>query len=199
MIEEHAPPVHPMSQRGEQVRRRLMGAAAELIPEVGWSAVSTRMVADRAGVAPGLVHYHFASLRALMAEAALGVVGDVGARTVAGLALARDLESGLTDMFAALEPYSGTDSTSLLFSETYLAATRDEGLRREMGALVTRFVSELAEWLAARGVGSPQATAQVLVATIDGLMLHRALTPPDGSVVGVVRRLVAAAGEDVTS
>lgn len=198
MTQDHPHPVHPMRQRGEQVRRRLLAAAAELIPELGWSAVSTRTVADRAGVAPGLVHYHFTSLQALLAEAALGVVADVGAATMADLKKARGLDSGLADMFAALEPFSGTDPTSLLFTETYLAATRDEALRREMSALTLRFTRELAGWLAARGVDRPEATAHVLAAAIDGLMLHRALTasseapgtPETSSVVPVLRRLV---------
>jgi len=51
------------AERGQAVRRRLLDAAAELIPELGWSGVSTRVLAERAAVTPGMVHYHFASLR----------------------------------------------------------------------------------------------------------------------------------------
>src|SRR5215218_10063879 len=65
------------ADRGREVRRRLVQAARELVPERGWAAVSTRTVAERAGVAPGLVHYHFASLQALLAEAAVGAMRDL--------------------------------------------------------------------------------------------------------------------------
>lgn len=50
------------ADRGREVRRKLLTAAVELIPERGWNAVSTRLLAERAGVAAGLVHYHFPSL-----------------------------------------------------------------------------------------------------------------------------------------
>lgn len=44
----------PAEARGQDVRRRLR-VAAELIPERGWAAVSTRVLADRAGVTPSVV------------------------------------------------------------------------------------------------------------------------------------------------
>ncbi|WP_282786133.1 helix-turn-helix domain-containing protein, partial [Nocardia sp. CC201C] len=60
-------------EQGRQTRARLMTAAVELIVERGWGAVTTRMVADRAGVRPGLVHYHFPSVTDLLIESALDV------------------------------------------------------------------------------------------------------------------------------
>ena len=58
----------PAAVRGQEVRQRLLAAAAELIPERGWSAVSTRILADRAGVTPSVVHYHFPSVQAVLTE-----------------------------------------------------------------------------------------------------------------------------------
>jgi AcrR family transcriptional regulator len=69
------------AQRGHEVRQRLLGAAAELIAERGWAAVSTRAVADRAGLAPGLVHYHFTSVQALLSQAAIAVMHRAAAET----------------------------------------------------------------------------------------------------------------------
>jgi AcrR family transcriptional regulator len=77
------------ADRGREVRRRLVQAARELVPERGWAAVSTRTVAERAGVAPGLVHYHFASLQALLAEAAVGAMRDLAGGVGALLQRAR--------------------------------------------------------------------------------------------------------------
>ncbi|HET6287357.1 MAG TPA: helix-turn-helix domain-containing protein, partial [Amycolatopsis sp.] len=67
----------PAAERGQAVRRRLLEAAVALVPERGWSAVSTRILADRAGVTPSVVHYHFPSLQDLVIEAVLGVMREV--------------------------------------------------------------------------------------------------------------------------
>ncbi|ONI86454.1 TetR family transcriptional regulator [Actinosynnema sp. ALI-1.44] len=173
-----------MAARGRDVRQRLITAATELIVHKGWSAVSTRMLAERAGVAPGVVHYHFASLRALLTEAAIGTMRAA----VTGLEPGQDVIAALLD---PLDEYSGDDPTSLLFIETYLAATRDDELRSAISALVAEFQHRLAEWLADRAVVAPQETAAVIVAAIDGLMLHRALNPAARTDLRpVLRRLV---------
>ena len=52
-------------------RARLLSAAASLIAERGWSAVTTRAVAERAGVNQALVHYHFGSIDNLRREAVM--------------------------------------------------------------------------------------------------------------------------------
>ncbi|MGH3925584.1 MAG: TetR/AcrR family transcriptional regulator, partial [Pseudonocardiaceae bacterium] len=165
------------ADRGREVRRRLLTAATELIPELGWNGVSTRVLAERAGVTPGLVHYHFPSLAALLREAALGMMREVVAATTPGLATAATVDSGLELMLAALDAYTGTDPMSLLFIETYLAATRDETLRTELAGLLEQFRGALANWLAEHGQDNSQQAAAVLAAALDGVLLHRALNP----------------------
>jgi AcrR family transcriptional regulator len=177
------------ASRGREVRRRLVQAARELVPERGWTAVSTRTVAERAGVAPGLVHYHFASLQALLAEAAVGalreMVGGVGA-----LLQHATTSTELVDLIAGeVDRYTGTDPASLLAVETYLAATRDPRLRRELAAVLGEFRKGLAGRLREHGVPDPDATAAVLAAVIDGVLLHRALGPAP-AVAPVLRRIV---------
>ncbi|MFI6736559.1 TetR/AcrR family transcriptional regulator [Nonomuraea sp. NPDC050451] len=183
------------AERGREARRRLLGVAAELIAERGWSAVSTRMLADRAGVAPGVVHYHFASVQALLAEAALGVMRALIEQIGAGLEQARTPDEALKLMVAGLKDYDGRDPTSLLFAETYLAAGRDESLRRSVGAVVDEFRRLLAARLAEQGVAAPEATAAVLAAAFDGIVLHRALGPgPDAAdLTTVLERLITPA------
>ena len=44
---------HSAAEQGQLTRARLMDAAAELIAERGWGAVTTRIVAERAGLRPG--------------------------------------------------------------------------------------------------------------------------------------------------
>lgn len=174
------------------MRHKLLAAAVELIPELGWNAVSTRALAQRAGVAPGLVHYHFASLRALLREAAVGTMRQSLGSAGSALAHAESPEAGLALLLGALDAYSGTDPTSLLFVETYLASTRDEELRGELTDLVTEFRAEMVRTLRTHGVPAPTQTASTLAAAIDGIMLHRALDADlTASAVGpVLRRLV---------
>jgi AcrR family transcriptional regulator len=180
------------AERGREVRQRLLTAAATLIADVGWSAVSTRMIAERAGVAPGVVHYHFASVQALLAEAALSVmrgsVDDLGTVLDEALTPLQIMEL----MLGALDQYSGQDTRSILFVEAFLAATRDEELRGSLAQIVEEFRQLLAERLARAGLEAPDATAVVLAAAVDGLVLRRALNPglTASSVMPVVRRLL---------
>ena len=179
------------AERGKEVRRRLLDAAVALIAERGWGAVSTRTVAERAGVAPGLVHYHFSSVQGLLSEAAVGAM-----REVAGSldpALAGTPQDALTAMVSALDPYTGDDPTSVLFTETYLAATRDPALRTAVAEVIADFRARLGDWFDAHGVPAPAATAAVVGAAIDGLVLQRALDPAltADAVAPVLARLVA--------
>jgi AcrR family transcriptional regulator len=181
------------SARGAPVRRALLRAAVELVGELGWNAVSTRAVAERARVTPGLVHYHFRSVQALLREAVLGVLREslTGVRPV--LQSAATAEDGVRALFGMLEGYTGHDPESLAIMECYLAATRDEGLHRELVHLLGEFRREVAAWLAGHGHDRPEDTAAVLAATIDGVVLHRALKPDLTAdlVAGVLRPLLA--------
>ena len=185
------------TQRAQEVRERLLAAAAELIAERGWAGVSTRVLAERAGVGPGLVHYHFSSLRALLNEAAL--------RTISGVVLegaahhpGTTAREGLDLMLGKLDAYSGDDPTSVLFIETYLAAGRDAELHQALTRLLADFRDLLADWMRAAGVPDPDTTARVLASAVDGLMLHRPLDPSltAETVVPVLRRLLVGAVEE---
>ena len=165
------------AERGKEVRRRLLDAAVALIAERGWGAVSTRMVAERAGVAPGLVHYHFSSVQGLLSEAAVGAMREVAGALEPALAGADTPADALTALLSALDPYTGDDPTSVLFTETYLAATRDPALRAAVAEVIADFRARLGAWFGAHGVAAPAATAAVGGAAIDGLVLQRALDP----------------------
>jgi AcrR family transcriptional regulator len=183
-------------ERGREVRQRLLSAAAELVGERGWTAVSTRLVADRAGVAPGLVHYHFGSVSALLAEAAVSAMRSVLDDLGTWLRAASTADEVLDLLLGSLEPYTGRDPASLLFVETYLAATRDEALRQRIYDVLAEFRQRLAECLRAHRVAEPERTAAVLAATIDGVLLHRALDPElsAATVAPVLRSLLGTVG-----
>jgi AcrR family transcriptional regulator len=185
------------AERGREVRRRLLQAAVELIAERGWTAVTTRVVADRAGVAAGVVHYHFSSMQALLVEAAVGAARALGVQMSQMLADAGSADEVLTTLFGMLDTYTGTDPMSVLFIEAYLAGTRDERLRQALGEVIGEVRRQLAERLTADGVPDAEATAAVLGAALDGVLLHRALLPgPTGEqLLAVLRRLLPSGTE----
>jgi AcrR family transcriptional regulator len=180
------------TDRGREVRERLLAAAVDLIAERGWGAVSTRVLAERAGVGSGLVHYHFPSLRALLGIAAVGLIRRV-AHGLSTVLLASETPEHLVEsMVAALDDYTGRDPVSLVFVETYLATTRDETLRAEVAGVLAEVRDRIGVWFGEHGVAEPEHTAAVLVAAMDGLVLHRALNP-DLTAAGVgpvLRRIV---------
>jgi AcrR family transcriptional regulator len=181
------------ADQGRAVRARLLEAAVALIAERGWSGVSTRVLAERAGVGSGLVHYHFASLQALLTEAAIGTM-----RAVAGsIGPLLDQATGPADamrlLMASLDEYTGRDPVSAVFTETYLAATRDPVLHSAVAEVAADFRARFAAWLRDHDVPAPDGTAAVLAAAVDGLLLHRALDPALSAdvVIPVLERLVA--------
>lgn len=181
------------AERGQEVRQRLLDAAAELIAERGWAAVSTRAVAQRAGLAAGLVHYHFTSVQALLSQAAIAVMHRTVAEVDPMLAGVGDPDDLVDALAGSLEEFTGTDSMSVLFVETYLAATRDPELRACVAEVITKFRARLGTRLAELGVAEPEGAAAVLGAAMDGLVLQRALDPTlsAAAVRPVLRRTVA--------
>jgi AcrR family transcriptional regulator len=104
------------AEQGRGTRARLMDAALESIADHGWGAVTTRMVADRAGLRPGLVHYHFTSVNDLLIDASPRMARQIG-NSVVGDALTRPGAAGLEDLLTAAGAYAAADPDTRVFSE----------------------------------------------------------------------------------
>ncbi|MFS8096633.1 TetR/AcrR family transcriptional regulator [Lentzea alba] len=180
------------ADRGRRTREQLLDAAAQLVGEVGWGAVTTRLVAERAGVNAALVHYHFSSVPELLSTAALQFAERVLAES-AEVLRGSEPADGIGRVLGELSRYTGTDPESLLLAEAFLAAHRLPELRASLAALVADFRSRVASWLQDAGVKDADAVALLLGATIDGLVLHRALDESVDfhAVAAPLRRLVA--------
>lgn len=185
--------------RGRATRERLLAAAVELVGEVGWGAVTTRLVAERANVRPGLVHYHFASVEDLLVTACTAMVGQMLDGVLRELTAHDDLDAGLAWLLDELRRYTGTDPASLLLTEAFLAASRLPRLHDTLAASVAAFRTGVADWLRAldrradtADAADADAAATVLAAAIDGLVLHRALDPAldPTALIGPLRRML---------
>ncbi|GAA2353316.1 TetR/AcrR family transcriptional regulator [Nonomuraea africana] len=177
------------AERGRATRQRLLQAAVPLVGEVGWGAVTTRLVAERAGVNPALVHYHFASVTDLLIAACTGHARLLIERSAKELTEHADVSEGVDWLLGELSRYSGTDPESLPLVEAFLAAGRIPGLRAELAVIAAEFRAHVAEWLRAHGHDhDADALAGLLAAVVDGVILHRTVDP-DLDVAAMVRPL----------
>jgi len=55
-----------MSEAGDTTRKALLDAAEQLLVSEGMAAITTRRVAEKAGVNQALVHYHFGTIEELL-------------------------------------------------------------------------------------------------------------------------------------
>lgn len=181
------------AEQGEQTRSRLMTAAVELIAERGWGAVTTRMVAERAGLRPGLVHYHFRSVTDLLIDASLESARAEYAAVIAGMTAVSGPEA-MSQLLGAIGAYSTTNPASLAMTEMMLAASRHERLRDALRRFAAEARAMLTGWFREHtAVADPEATATTILALLDGLILHR-MIDPGLSAVDVTGPLLRAAG-----
>jgi len=160
-------------------RQALVTAAQELVVEGGWEMVTTRRVAERAAVSPGLVHYHVGSIEALRRTAAYEGARDLLDGPFQAAMEAPDLREGLTSFLLQLNVGPAHPGAALL-NEALIAATHDAALRRDLAAMFSAFRARLAERLRVRTdstTADAQAKALALVAAVDGFLLQRALDP----------------------
>ncbi len=162
-------------------RDKLTRAAAELIAEQGWGRVTTRAVAERAGLPHGAVSYHFRGKQELLIEACLDAFAHaVPLEELAALSGLGEVVDMIADQLDQ-ELRSTTTSSRLMF-EAMREAERDESLRERLGVLVADYRTAVAAAVRAdqsRGrlpaSVSPDGVAALLAAVGDGLLLHAIL------------------------
>jgi AcrR family transcriptional regulator len=163
-----------------------MHAAAELIAEAGWGRVTTRAVAERAGLPHGAVSYHFHSKQELLTEAALATVERMF--PIAELEAAQTLPELIPLFQESFVGRSTVDVIDPVSSGVLLEAMREcgrnPGLRERMAALLRSYREIVANLIRAEqdhGVVEPRPNARdlatLLIAAGDGLLLHVLLDP----------------------
>ena len=61
-------------------RQQIVAALLQEMAEAGYERASTKSIAARAGLAPGLLHYHFSSKEEILLELLEGLLADARAR-----------------------------------------------------------------------------------------------------------------------
>ncbi|GAA2145539.1 TetR family transcriptional regulator [Nocardioides koreensis] len=182
-------------------REKLTAAAAELIAEVGWGRVTTRAVAERAGLPHGAVSYHFRGKQELLIEACMNAFSQaVPLEEFAAMTSVDDL---IGMIGSQLDPELVPDPipTRLMF-EAMREAERDDNLRERMGAMISQYRLAVIDVVRAdqeRGVISASVSAEGIATLVtalgDGLLLH-ALLDPDLEVAGALAALRALLAQD---
>lgn len=182
----------PARDRGAAVRRRIEAAAVELVAERGWGGVSTRQLAERAGITPGLVHYHYRSLDDALRTAVLAVARTEVSEVARVVAEADDVEQALDLVWSAMDRHPTDAAESVTMIEAMLSALRDDELREGLAVVLHDFRRTVAERLRQGGFVDPEGTAAVLAAVLDGVLLHRMLSDDLGAdaVRPVVSRML---------
>lgn len=165
----------PTGSRGAATRAALLRAAVAVVDREGLDAVTTRRVAEEAGLPHGTVHYWFADKADLLRGVMDTMLKDVRA-TIVGETAGQTLDESLTRIH---EGFVDTPiGRQLALLEFTLAAARSESLRPLAQELYEVYASAgreiLQPWAGqAEAVlpGGVPALARLVSAVIDGLTL----------------------------
>jgi AcrR family transcriptional regulator len=148
----------------------------DLLAERGWPGLTARAVAERAGTHQGLVHYHFGGLPALKRAVADAAVREAFEPAVALLTAADSWPAGVSAVVRATAA-QWEPRTARITAELVAASLQDPEVGELLRATLAAVRARLVPWLAASGEAEPQGLATLLVAALDGLVLHRLLDP----------------------
>jgi len=168
----------------DTTRKRILNAAALLIADLGWSAVTTRRIAEQAGVNNALIHYYFGTKDALLLEAASEMFTEEFEGPMTRMFTAPTFRSGMqayVDYLRAIEDHGPGVTVSV---EALLRGVRDEAVRTWIEKLLggaRQMIEQLVIAAQARGELpadlDPGGAAVVLAALMDGLVLYRLVFP----------------------
>jgi len=165
------------SEQGAERRAAILTATVRLLVRDGLAAVTHRAVARETGVPLAATTYYFASKDELVDEALAILVEDEIARvSERATALGEDISSPSRSAAAVAEvlfPDAEAAGGLLAKFEVYLQAARRPGLRATAAHWQAEFnrLAEMALRLA--GASDPQRLAPLLVAAVDGMLVHR--------------------------
>lgn len=171
-------------------RDALVDAAARVIARDGFRGLTYRSVAREANVTHGLVSYHFGSRDVLVREA-LGRVAETAIDDASIVPSSGRLEDLAQDLITVAR--ENPDAQAAQFELTLEARRRPE-LLPAVEAFHDRYVDAVARALARAGVSSDRATARMVFAALDGLMLQQLVlghSDETGAALDALRALLA--------
>ncbi len=163
------------TQRAER-RAAILQATVRILNEEGLAAVTHRAIAREAGVPLAATTYYFSSKDELVGEALALRIDDELARIAEraqemGAAMSSPTESAAA-LAELLFPDTNAKGGHLAQYEIYLEAARRPALRSVAQSWLTAYTDLARGALALAGAADPDRMAPVLVAGIDGILMH---------------------------
>lgn len=172
------------STSGDVTRQRLLASSASLIAERGWGSVTTRAVAERAGVNQALVHYHFGSIDALRRESVMARLIPAVEGLVEELLDERPLTESIDRVMGRIDHFGLETEDGVLMAEALLQATRDPMVTEAMAGVMGSWSEMLGPRLAVaqergvvRGDIPAERLASVIASFLDGYLIQRMADP----------------------
>jgi AcrR family transcriptional regulator len=170
--------VKPVDQPGS--RERIVAAAGELIVEAGWGNVTTRSIAERAGVNNALIHYYFGSKDTLLLEAAAAAFAEESEGPFALLTGAETVGDALKSVFSWLASVDAHSPMMIISMEAAHQAIRDGRVAEFLAGVWSRYFEAFAQVIAEgqekgeiREDVDAMGAATAFGALLDGLFLYR--------------------------
>jgi AcrR family transcriptional regulator len=168
----------------DTTRQRILEAAAELIAELGWSGVTTRGIAERAGVNNALIHYYFGTKDALLLDAASVMFAEEFSGPMTGVVTAPTMREGLKTYIDYLRVIEDHGPGVVVSVEALLRGVRDPAVAdwiRDLLSGARQMLEQMVVMAQQRGELAaeldPAGSAVILAALLDGLILYRLVFP----------------------
>ena len=171
------------AEDGEPVadrRQAIVDAATAALGREGFHSTSIKDIAAEAGVAPGLVHYYFASKEELLVAVLDGLCREISRRW-------RSAIEGLTDPIDKVDAALSASADWVrahpefyrIVFDLHAVGFTNEAVRRGLDELWQRQIGDIREEVEAiyRDMGvayalPPRRAAELIAAAVDGLALH---------------------------
>jgi AcrR family transcriptional regulator len=168
----------PALRQGLSGREQILDAAAEMFSEQGYSAASTRRIAEAVGVKQASLYYHFASKQDILAEL---LAGTVRPSLAFSNRLARTSEPAHVQLYALASfdvalLSSGRWNVGALYTLPELRAEQFEDFRRDRRLLKRAYGRRIADGVGAGvfSAGSLDVATSLVFALAESVITMRA-------------------------
>lgn len=198
--EEHLPGERTERMGGAERREKILIAAWDALTQVGFEKITTRRIAEAAGINIATLHYHFGSKEAVLVETLRYAQRWAEQRMREAIVGAKTPTEVLMRAFDETWELVHTRPGVLRF-DLAVRGFRDPEARQEAESVYAnyrRFVREIIEHHVAVGGTldadlTPETLANYIVSAIDGIVLHHTLSGDEAAAkrnLSLVRRQV---------
>jgi TetR/AcrR family transcriptional regulator, transcriptional repressor of bet genes len=185
----------------DERRHQIVEALVAVMAEHGYERASIALVAKTAGLAPGLVHYHFKDKQEILLGLVEHLAGRLQGRLETRLERAGDEPRAQLEAFVDAYLALGDDSDPKAVASWVglsAEAIRQPEVKRAYGAVVEKALAQLEKLVRAvltksrRSSSGARSVAAALFAAIQGYYVLSAAAPdatPPGSAAAAVKRM----------